>query len=558
MNKKRQNTAIYYKPDGYDTKGQRLLGRQSAGEGFLKAYIQSYEGDTICCHSDNDEEFRHFQQTVSPWLNKPVKTKFINRTQPHQLAEIGNLYIPGPSLADFAWQRRFYDQRGYSICGITHTISSKEAFSNIGNLLTAPIQSWDALICTSKAVKVGVEKILYDWGEYLGQRFNCNINLDLKLPIIPLGVEVDKFQYNPEFGNTIRQRLNITEDDIVILFLGRLIFYAKAHPVPMYLALEKAVKQINHQGKIYLLQCGWFEDERERTSFQQSAAEFSPSINHVFLDGRNQEIRQKVWSSADIFISLADNIQETFGLTPIEAMAAGLPVIVSDWNGYQESIRHDIDGFRISTVIPLKNNALDLAHYYHIDHMNYSTQMAYACFATMVDIDECATALVKLIDNPDLRKKMGENGRQRVKDIYDWQNVLKSYYQLWEELAEIRNVKEMSVPVQKETPFHPLCDDPFNLFSHYSTDHLYPETKLKIGLMAEENSLQKIRTIWATNFGGNYRLSNKIIDQIIGDLQTHESLNVAYFMAIYGKENPHILIRTLMYLLKFDILIINH
>jgi hypothetical protein len=36
MNKNNQATAIYYKPDGYNTQGQRLLGRQSAGEGFLK------------------------------------------------------------------------------------------------------------------------------------------------------------------------------------------------------------------------------------------------------------------------------------------------------------------------------------------------------------------------------------------------------------------------------------------------------------------------------------------------------------------------------------------
>ena len=31
-----------------------------------------------------------------------------------------------------------------------------------------------------------------------------------------------------------------------------------------------------------------------------------------------------------MFVSLSDNIQETFGLTPIEGMASGLPLIVSD------------------------------------------------------------------------------------------------------------------------------------------------------------------------------------------------------------------------------------
>ncbi|BAQ64217.1 glycosyltransferase family 4 protein [Geminocystis sp. NIES-3709] len=557
MIQKQQGSAIYYSPDGYNTQGKRLLGRQSAGEGFLKAYIESHQGDTLYCYGDSDNDFRHFQQLVIPWLKKSFNFQLITKTQSYQLAEVGNLYLPGPSLADFAWQRRFYDQRGYSICGITHTIASKEAIGSIGNLLMAPIQPWDALICTSNAVKVAVEKILYDWGEYLGQRFNSKINLDLQLPIIPLGVDAEKFQFNSEFRNTIRERLNIAEEDIVVLFVGRLIFYAKAHPVPMYLALEKAVKQISHKGKIVLIQCGWFEDEREEASFIESAKEFAPSISYIFLNGKNPEIRQKIWSAGDIFISLADNIQETFGLTPIEAMAAGLPVIVSDWNGYQESIRHEIDGFRISTMIPSENNALDLAHNYHIDQINYSTYIAHACFATMIDIDECTTALVKLIDNPDMRKKMGENGKQRVQDIYDWQNVIKSYHQLWKELEEIRNIKEMSVPIKNGNPPYPLCDDPFNLFNHYSTAHLSPEINLKLSSIVDDNFLKKIRTMWTTNFGNNYRLSNQIIDRIINDLKTHKILNVAYFIAVYGQENSNILIRTLMYLLKFNILIID-
>ena len=38
----------------------------------------------------------------------------------------------------------------------------------------------------------------------------------------------------------------------------------------------------------------------------------------------------------DIFVSLSDNIQETFGLTPLEGMASGLPVVATDWNGYRD------------------------------------------------------------------------------------------------------------------------------------------------------------------------------------------------------------------------------
>ena len=56
------------------------------------------------------------------------------------------------------------------------------------------------------------------------------------------------------------------------------------------------------------------------------------------MDGRVPGVSQTAYAAADIFVSLSDNIQETFGLTPVEAMAAGLPVVASDWDGYRETI----------------------------------------------------------------------------------------------------------------------------------------------------------------------------------------------------------------------------
>ena len=61
------------------------------------------------------------------------------------------------------------------------------------------------------------------------------------------------------------------------------------------------------------------------------------------VDGRPADTRFSIWSVADIFISFSDNIQETFGLTPVEAMAAGLPSVVTDWDGYRDTVRHGID-----------------------------------------------------------------------------------------------------------------------------------------------------------------------------------------------------------------------
>ncbi len=58
---------------------------------------------------------------------------------------------------------------------------------------------------------------------------------------------------------------------------------------------------------------------------------------------------------------LIDNMQESFGLTPIEAMAAGLPRVISDWDGYRDSVQHGEDGFLIRTIQPPRDTGRALS-----------------------------------------------------------------------------------------------------------------------------------------------------------------------------------------------------
>ena len=73
------------------------------------------------------------------------------------------------------------------------------------------------------------------------------------------------------------------------------------------------------------------------------------AIDKAFHEEAN---RDDAWAAADVFISLADNAQEAFGLTPLEAMAASLPCIVSDWNGYRDTVRDGVDGDLIPAMMP--------------------------------------------------------------------------------------------------------------------------------------------------------------------------------------------------------------
>ena len=76
------------------------------------------------------------------------------------------LMLPDPSLAPFAWRRRGIGNRGYSLCGLNHTIASEKIMVGFGDLMTAPLQVWDALICTSQPVKATITRIFDNWDDY--------------------------------------------------------------------------------------------------------------------------------------------------------------------------------------------------------------------------------------------------------------------------------------------------------------------------------------------------------------------------------------------------------
>lgn len=75
-----------------------------------------------------------------------------------------------------------------------------------------------------------------------------------------------------------------------------------------------------------------------------------PDVSYHYLDGRKPGNRDKAYSGSDIFTFPIDNVQEPFGLSPIEAMAAGLPVIASDWDGLRETSLYDLKPLKLLII----------------------------------------------------------------------------------------------------------------------------------------------------------------------------------------------------------------
>ena len=465
--------AIYYDPEAYTTSGPKLMGRNSAGESFLRGFLSHSRAASFWTQVEKPEHARQFTAAVSAWgRTEPVRA--VDKQSLGALAQVGVVYYPGPGIGEHAFHRAAYGHGAWSVCGITHTTSSAGAMDALTELITAPVQPWDAVICTSTAVKDNVTRLLQAQVDYFKDRLGITRLSLPQLPVIPLGIHTADFVFSAAQRAEARKTLHVPEQALVVLFLGRLSFHAKAHPLAMYQALESAARSTGK--KVVLLECGVHSNEAIESAFTAAARAACPSVIRQHLSGRTPGHSAIAWAAADIFCSLSDNIQEAFGITPIEAMAAGLPVVVSDWDGYKDTVRDGVDGFRIPTVMPQGGLARDLALRHALELDTYDMYIGHASSLVAVDVQAAAAAFEKLFNSPELRRQMGEAGRARAREVYDWKPIIGQYEALWAQLSEIRVAQAKGL--QPLPHPWPARMDPFHGFAGYPTQTLTPQTVL--------------------------------------------------------------------------------
>ncbi|WP_068874496.1 MULTISPECIES: glycosyltransferase family 4 protein [unclassified Phenylobacterium] len=456
------NAALQFSGEPYDASGPRPMGRNAAGEGFLRGFLQHAEVERFHLWNVHGEDQGKLEALLRR-LGAPDKPiTWLARADRAGLAKAGAVHIPTPELKDEAWARRALGGHAYSITGVTHTIAETRILDEIGALLLAPLQPWDALVCTSTSVRNAVEVLLESVAAYLQERLGAARIPPAQLVTIPLGVHTCDFDANPGVRRRWRDELGISADAPVALFTGRFNLSTKMHPGPMGLALQETARRLGRP--VYWLLYGGARRPTDEEAFRTAAAAFAPDVELRFVEHASARTRDEIASAADVFLSLSDNIQETFGLTPIEAMAAGLPCVVSDWDGYRDTVRHGIDGFRIRTTAPRPGLGSDLIYAYAQRLVSYDAYAAAASTFAAVDIGETAEALTSLFADPDLRHRMGQAARTRVREVFDWRAVIPQYQALWAEL-ERRRAAAAAQPAL-ENPYRP---DPFRMFAAYPT-----------------------------------------------------------------------------------------
>ena len=463
-----RNAAIWYAQDGFDPAAKGINGRRVAGASFLSGFLRHAAVDEFVLMAKSPEDVTPARQLATD-LRPDVPVRHVGLLRPTGIAPVSTLFFPSPNFAAESWRRAPYGTAAWAICGITHTTSTHAVMQGFYDLRMAPVMPWDAVICTSNAVLGSVTHQMDLIDTHMRSHLGATPPPRPMLPVIPLGIHCADFTPDLAAGQGLRARLGAARDDVVFTTIARLTPHEKFDPLPIYLAMQAAQRQLPDR-KVHIAFCGLFRDDFSRRVFEEGAAKLMPDVGFALLDGANPVDRRAVLSGADVFMFLIDNIQETFGLAPIEGMAAGLPLLVSDWDGMRDTVTPDV-GFRItSRSLPPQHLAQEALRYQGgID--SYVQYCASTSAMTEIDMPELTARILDLARNPDLRKRMGAAGAARARALYDWAQIVPRMQDLWAEQDAVRHAGAASARRYPADGL-PVAPSPTALFGGYPTERV--------------------------------------------------------------------------------------
>ncbi|OHA19652.1 MAG: hypothetical protein A2836_02100 [Candidatus Taylorbacteria bacterium RIFCSPHIGHO2_01_FULL_45_63] len=222
-----------------------------------------------------------------------------------------------------------------------------------------------------------ISNFLADWARKMGAV--CPIE------VVPNGVSLRNFQ-KPIDNNQkkeMKERFGFKEDDVVLITTSRLVPKNRVGDV------VEAMKFLPENVKFSILGIGHLESSLKSlvtSSKLETRVRFVGFVNHSDLPS--------YLHSADIFIRTP--ISEGFGVSYVEAMAAGLPVIATPVGGIEDFIRDPSTG---------------------------SEQVATGLFTKVGDPKDIADKISRLINNKVLRDRLVANASKMVSEKYDWNLV---------------------------------------------------------------------------------------------------------------------------------------
>lgn len=433
--------------DAFDTSTHQVMGRRVAGSSFAKGLAASLQpGDKLSMFTGSREAMPALHTLLQPVLTPGAQVELHADLDPALITDSGCLHLPDPGLHHWCWLRADGVSSRFSLTGVTHTLCSHRVMQGLEQLLTAPLEPWDALVCTSLSAVSVVQEAMACMHERLERRFQQTLPAQKgpQLPLIPLGIDPAPFDWRGRFASRqeqrlqARQQLGLPANARVVLFLGRLSFHSKAHPLPLYRALDR----LSADHELVLLECGHIFNADIAAAYDQLLQRF-PHLTLRRLGGltaATEDDKKLALAAADLFCSPADNLQETFGLSVLEAMASSLPVVASDWNGYRDLVLHGSTGWLVQCrdILQVQGQPEPLDRRFSLGFQDYDSTVGLRSLGVVIDHAALEKALSDLIAAPERCAAMGEAARQRVESVFAWRVVSQQYRELWSELGERR------------------------------------------------------------------------------------------------------------------------
>ena len=209
-----------------------------------------------------------------------------------------------------------------------------------------------------------------------------------KIVVIPNGINIKDFDilYPKE---ECRKRLGLPFDENIILFVGILDLFKG--PEVLLKAMPKVIKNIPN-AKLVFVGSGLMREGLEIQSRKLGVE------RHVKFTGFVEEGLNLYYKAADVFC-LPSTMMESFGIVNLEAMACSVPIVASKIGGVPDVVK---DGENGLLVQPKDSEAL-------------------------------ADAIIYLLENENVRERMGRNGRKKIKN-YSWEKIAEETEKIYKEL----------------------------------------------------------------------------------------------------------------------------
>ena len=210
---------------------------------------------------------------------------------------------------------------------------------------------------------------------------------DVTIKVIPNGVDVNK--YRPITKSVARELLGLAQDKHIIMFGS---FNATSDRRKGFHLLQPALQSLS--------QSGW-GDKAQVVVFGASHGSNSPELGFKtdYLGTLKDDLSLALaYSAADVFV--LPSLQENLANTVIEALACGTPCVAFDIGGMPDMIEHEANGYLVK---PLQ-------------------------------VEDLAAGIAWVLDNPERRKKLSDNAREKVVQEFTQEIQANRYLRLFEEI----------------------------------------------------------------------------------------------------------------------------